>query len=89
MKIIKDESFMISNLNVELQLGLSVLRSVEAVRDWIDDLNAKHVVRHEKLDQWLICSIETVKRYAEDGTFVSKDEFTTVLEKYPDAEQCV
>lgn len=83
MKIIKDESFMISNLNGELQLKLSVLRSIEAVRDWIDDLNAKHVVRHEKLDQWLICSIETVKRYEDDGTFCSSDELTTVLEKYP------
>lgn len=82
------EHFMICTPDYSFHYNIITDDRIEYAREQIDNLNAKHVVRHEPLEQYFICSVETRTRYAEDGTFVSKDEFTTVLEKYPDADQC-
>lgn len=85
------EHLMIRNPEYTFHFNVITEEPIEYARELIDNLNAKHVVRHEPLELYYICSVETVTRYADDGTFISKDEFTTVLEKYPEvsaADQC-
>ena len=79
-----DERIMVCNPENTVHYTLLSVATIENARELIDDFNAKHIVKGEPLDLWFICSVDTRTRFADDGTFVSKEEYTTVLEKHPE-----
>lgn len=61
--------------------------SLEGARDLIDSANMSLIATGHKARQYVICTMEYKYVTEDDGTIISRDEFITAIERYPEVIQ--